>query len=239
MRRRLADPTPKFNWPLVFAGGGTFIGITLLLLRRAAASSDAPSENTPTSLLPPNNIPTGTPPTSRAAPTAVSEMGLRLIASFEGFCSHLYNDIAGHCTIGLGTLVHLGKCNGSESAEFRRGITKDRAWELLVEESTKKAAEVLRLITVPLNQAQLDALVSFVYNVGTEERGLKGSTLRKRLNQGDYASVPEELAKWKYARVNGRAVVLQALVNRRAQEARIFSTGEYGNVPEPNQSCHG
>ena len=51
----------------------------------------------------------------------LSAAGVRLIAGFEGFRSDLYNDAAGHCTIGYGHLVHTGNCDGSESAEFRAG----------------------------------------------------------------------------------------------------------------------
>lgn len=52
----------------------------------------------------------------------LSKTGARFIAGFEGFRSDLYDDAAGHCTIGYGHLVHRGRRNGSEPAEFRRGI---------------------------------------------------------------------------------------------------------------------
>ena len=53
----------------------------------------------------------------------VSDGGLDLIAKWEGFREHLYNDIADHCTIGYGHLVHKGKCNGSETRpEFKSGL---------------------------------------------------------------------------------------------------------------------
>lgn len=63
--------------------------------------------------------------------TKTSDRGIELIAEFEGFESNLYNDAADHCTIGFGHLVHKGKCNGSEPDEFKKGITKQRAKELL------------------------------------------------------------------------------------------------------------
>jgi GH24 family phage-related lysozyme (muramidase) len=46
----------------------------------------------------------------------LSKAGVRLIAGFEGFRSDLYDDAAGHCTIGYGHLVHMGNCDGSESS---------------------------------------------------------------------------------------------------------------------------
>lgn len=64
-------------------------------------------------------------------PTAISDRGLELIGRFEGLRTELYNDVAGHCTIGYGHLVHRGNCDGSESEEFRAGISRQRALELL------------------------------------------------------------------------------------------------------------
>jgi lysozyme len=44
---------------------------------------------------------------------------------------------------------------------------------------------VNRYVTVPLEQHQFDALVSFVFNIG--ETQFRRSTLLKTLNTGDYA----------------------------------------------------
>ena len=46
-------------------------------------------------------------------PTRLSNAGAQFIGRFEGLRAHLYDDAAGHCTIGSGHLVHLGACNGS------------------------------------------------------------------------------------------------------------------------------
>src|SRR5262245_19677684 len=80
----------------------------------------------------------------------LSKAGVRLIAGFEGFRSDLYNDAAEHCTIGYGHLVHTGNCNGSESAEFRRGVTRERALEILGDDAASAAAAVNDLVKVPL-----------------------------------------------------------------------------------------
>lgn len=65
----------------------------------------------------------------------LSKKGADFIGAFEGFSATLYNDPAGHCTIGYGHLVHLGNCDGSEPAEFKRGITRKRAARLLREDA--------------------------------------------------------------------------------------------------------
>lgn len=147
----------------------------------------------------------------------ISQSGIDLIKRFEGFRANLYNDVAGHCTIGYGTLVHQGNCNGSESAEFRSGITETRATDLLMARINSAASTVNERVNVVLNQNQFDALVSFVYNIGVGAFGR--STLLRRLNEGSYADVPSELRRW--VKVNG--VTTQGLVNRRNAEIEVFN----------------
>ena len=154
-------------------------------------------------------------------PRTLSASGARMIGDFEGFSATLYNDPAGHCTIGYGHLVHRGPINGSESANFRKGITRVQARRLLREDAEPAGQAVNSLVNVPLNQQQFDALTSFVYNLGSGS--LASSQLLKRLNAGEYAAVPEELAKWVHA---GRQV-LPGLVNRRHAEGVLFTTGAY------------
>lgn len=146
----------------------------------------------------------------------VSAAGLRFIAAREGFRPNLYNDAANHCTIGYGHLVHRGPCDGSEPAEFRQGITRERGLELLELDVAAAVWTVVHHVDVPLAQHQLDALVSFVFNVGSG--AFARSTLREKLNSGDYDSVPGELARW--TKAGGK--VLAGLVQRRRLEGRMF-----------------
>lgn len=152
---------------------------------------------------------------------SLSEAGATFIAQFEGFRGTLYNDAAGHATIGFGHLVHKGKINGSEPAEFKAGISRERALEILKDDAAEAATAVSRSVSVELNQAQFDALVSFVFNLGAGN--LAKSTLLRKLNAGDYDAVPSELARWNKA--GGR--VLKGLTRRRQAEGRLFSTGQY------------
>jgi hypothetical protein len=64
-------------------------------------------------------------------------------------------------------------------------------------------------------------LVTFASNVGADALGR--SMLLRRLNEGDYAAVPVELAKWTKGRQNGAVVEVAALVERRHAEAELFS----------------
>jgi lysozyme len=155
------------------------------------------------------------------APTTLSGHGAQFIGRFEGFRGNLYNDAAGHCTIGYGHLVHLGRCNGSEPAEFRSGIGEQQAEKLLRRDAQTAADAVRRFVHVPLDQAQFDALVSFVYNLGAG--AFEGSTLLKDLNAHNFAAVPGQLEQW----VHAGGQVLPGLVARRKAEARLFTTGRY------------
>jgi GH24 family phage-related lysozyme (muramidase) len=146
-----------------------------------------------------------------------SDEGLRMIEEFEGFRAELYNDAAGDCTVGYGTLVHLRPCCGDpRELIYAGGITHEEAEQLLRERLVEAEAAIERLVTVALNQAQFDALVSFTYNLGVGT--LSRSTLLRRLNAGEYAAVPEELERF----VNAGGRPQPGLVARRRREAELW-----------------
>jgi lysozyme len=163
----------------------------------------------------------GERPTRRRAEPHLSKRGAAFIAHFEGFRPKLYDDPAGHCTIGCGHLVHHGPTNGSEPEEFKRGITRKRALELLQDDAASAAAEIARSVNVDLSQPQTDALISFAFNVGNG--AFRDSTLLKLLNGGDFAAVPAQLDRW--TKAGGRT--LPGLVTRRKAEGALFRDGVY------------
>jgi len=144
----------------------------------------------------------------------LSENGLRLIKSFEGYHTRTsdggcqaYRCPAGVWTCGWG-------CTEGVTANTR--WTEAEATERLSREIAKFEKAVDQLVTVPLNQNQFDALVSFAYNCGIGALG--ESTLLKRLNVGDVQGAALQFPRWN--RGGGR--VLQGLVNRRAREQALF-----------------
>jgi GH24 family phage-related lysozyme (muramidase) len=156
-------------------------------------------------------------------PWKISKQGVDLIKKFEGFRSKMYNDSAGHCTIGYGTLIHQGNCNGAESENpYKDGISEETATKLLLDRVKQFEDTINNSVKVDLNQNQIDALTSFTYNVGSDN--FNGSTLLKVLNQGKYDAVPAEIKKWTKAKVNGKMVDLPGLVSRRNAEAALFVT---------------
>jgi len=158
---------------------------------------------------------------ARGMPPRLSKPGAAFIARFEGCVLKMYNDPTRNATIGVGHLIHMGPINGSEPHEFKQGITRARALEILTGDAGKAASSVRQLIKVPLNQHQLDALISFTFNCGAGS--LQISTLRKRLNRGEFAAVPHELEKW----VLSGGHRLPGLVRRRKAEGVLFSQGKY------------
>jgi len=139
-----------------------------------------------------------------------SNAGLDLIKSFEGFSAKAYPDPAHGWnvpTIGYGTTAGV---------KMGDTITKERAEELLREDVKRFEDQVLRLVKVPLTQGQLDALVSFTYNLGAANLG--NSTLLRLLNAGDYKGAAAQFDRWNKA--GGK--VLKGLVTRRAAERAMF-----------------
>jgi lysozyme len=165
-----------------------------------------------------------------AQPIAISTAGAHMIAGFEGFCANLYDDAMpgcgvgrGNCTIGFGHLVHSGPCNGTDASEapFLTGLTRAQAEVLFANELTRFVNAVRTTITVPLSQAQFDALVSFHFNTG------RLNALSPSINANNFAAVPGIMNQFVNAHVNGVAVQLPGLVTRRADEGTLFATGVY------------
>lgn len=143
----------------------------------------------------------------------ITENGLSLIKNYEKLALNTYICPAGYPTIGYGHVV-----KAAEAASFANGISEHQANALLAADVHVSERAVLRLIKVPLTDGQFDALVSFTFNLGAG--ALQRSTLRRKLNRGEYDEVPTELMKWVWA--GGRK--LKGLVNRRAAEAIMYAT---------------
>ena len=143
----------------------------------------------------------------------VNQAGLDLVRTFEGLRTEAYRCPAGVWTIGYG-----------HTADVRPGqrISQKHAEQLLGDDLAACGDQVDELVGVPLTDCQFAALVSFVFNAGVG--ALRGSTLRRRLNQGDYECVPTELGRWVKATDprTGRKVSVPGLVRRRAAEGELW-----------------
>lgn len=143
----------------------------------------------------------------------ISERGIDLIKRFEGFRSRAYKDAVGVWTIGYGTT----RING-EPVRPGQICSEKEALEWLRKDAEEYWEEAKKYINpdVKLSQNQVDALASFIYNVGVDN--FKKSTLLKLLNKHDFLGAAEQFPRWVYA--GGK--VLQGLVRRRDAECRMF-----------------
>lgn len=129
-----------------------------------------------------------------------------LVAAFEGLRQKAYLDPVSIPTVCFGTTagVKLGQVYSVEQCE-----------NLLARDLIEANAGIDSCVHVPLQEHQRAALVSFTYNVG--RRNFCGSTLARKLNNGDYTGACNELPKWVYA----KGVKLPGLVKRREQERKL------------------
>lgn len=139
----------------------------------------------------------------------ITDEGIQLIKRFEGFASEPYICPAGVRTIGYGHAIKKGE-------SFTGCISEEEALELLRQDVQEAEQAVAKYIEVALTDGQFNALVSFTYNLGAG--ALQRSTLRRKINRGEHADVPDELARWVFA--GGRK--LPGLVKRREAEAKMY-----------------
>ncbi len=137
-----------------------------------------------------------------------SPNGVDLIKSFEGFSAVPYADPAGIMSIGYGHKILPG--------ELFDTITEDTGLALLRSDLFDTEQAVNELVTVPLNQNQFDALVSFTYNLG--QGRLKESTLLQLLNDGDYQGASAQIIRWRFV----GTTVSDGLYRRRQAEQALF-----------------
>lgn len=156
----------------------------------------------------------------------LSEVGLTLIKDFEGCRLESYRDSAGVLTNGYGN-TH-GVVPGST-------ITQAQAESDLLSNVAGAEYVVNTVVKVQLNQNQFDALVDFVFNLGSGN--FQSSTLLRLLNQGNFTGASNEFPKWNHA----GGVVVEGLTRRRLAEQALFitanvlnegpqSTGEIGTI---------
>lgn len=134
--------------------------------------------------------------------------GLDLIKHFESLRLVAYLCPAQIWTIGY------GHTKGVKPGDI---CTAEQAALWLVEDATVAEHAVKRLVKVPINQNQFDALVSFTFNLGGGN--LSTSTLLRKLNTADYVGATLEFPRWN----KGGGKVLPGLVKRRTAEQNLFS----------------
>ena len=156
----------------------------------------------------------------------LSEHGKSLLRDLEGVEREPYQDAAGLWSCGVGHCLTKDELAsgkivcGDRVIRWKDGpLSDDDIDRLLSDDVSWAEACVEAGVHVPLSQQQFDSLVLLCYNIGPN--AFRQSTLCRVLNDGNYASVPTQMARWVHA--GGR--VVQGLVNRRAREAALWQAG--------------
>ena len=136
----------------------------------------------------------------------ISENGLNLIISFEGFCPKATKAVKTekYYTIGYG---HYGK-----DVDEKQTITKEEALLLLKKDMKRFETKVMKYNNCyNFTQNEFDALVSFAYNVGNiDQLTAKGTRTKKEIAD----------AMLLYIKSGGN--VLDGLRKRRIRERELF-----------------
>ena len=142
-----------------------------------------------------------------------SKKCLEMLAHHEGVRQKPYKCPAGLWTVGVGHLIGDGK---SLPDSWNRIFSLEEVYAILAKDVERFERGVSRLITIPLRQNEMDALISFTFNLGIG--CLQRSSIRQKLNRGDKEGAIESLLK--YNKAGGK--ILKGLDNRRKDEAALF-----------------
>lgn len=148
---------------------------------------------------------------------SISQAGLDHLKRVEGERLDVYIDAAGHPTVGVGH-----KILPEDNLKLGDSISQFQSDSFLRIDAAKAEQAVNDRVIVPLNQAQFDALTSFVFNVGADN--FRRSTLLRKLNEYDYQGALAEFERWnKITNPNtGQKEVHPGLVSRRFAEQELF-----------------
>jgi len=142
-------------------------------------------------------------PGAATRPYTMSERGLSHLKQYEAFIDTVYDDAAVNETIGYGHLVTAGE-------KFPGRITEAQGSALFREDVREIVNPELEKVRVPLNQNQVDALGSFIYNTGP--RSFERSVL-PHINAGEFGQATAAMAEYTRGRNQrtGETVVLRGL----------------------------
>lgn len=157
------------------------------------------------------------------------DLACGLCRRFEGLYLRPYLCPAGVPTIGYGSTRYLDGRAVQLTDPAISPETAERLLQVTVRRTYLPA--VLTLCPGVADAHQLAALIDWTYNLGAGN--LRASTLRRKVNAGDWDAVPAELRKW----VRGGGRVLRGLVLRREAEVAVLQAGAAGAASEANEAA--
>lgn len=145
----------------------------------------------------------------------IPDEAYKIIRLFEGCSLKIYLDIVGIPTVGYGHVLSQAEYESLKLAS-KTSITQAEADNFLYADVAIFASSILKLTSVKLNDNQFAALISFVFNVGSG--AYQRSTLRQKLNRGDYEGAADQFLRW--SKAGGQ--IIPGLLRRRKLERQLF-----------------
>lgn len=153
----------------------------------------------------------------------MTDRGLIALIRHEGIVPAPYLDVRGIWTFGIG---HTAAAGDPDPGAMTRGMPVDldsgirEAFRVFRTDLQTYEAEVLRVVKVPVEPHEFDALVSFHYNTG----GIARAELTRALNRGDRVAAARAFMNWRRP---------ASIIPRREAERDLFRDGRYpeGSLP--------
>lgn len=138
---------------------------------------------------------------------------LEIIKKYETFRADAYQDSAGIWTIGYGTTLY----SNNLAVLSTDNISHEKAVEEMCFHIEKRIMPVInKELQGFLNDNQRQALISFIYNIGTG--AFLKSTMFKKLQVEDLFGASKEFDRWVYS----KGKKLRGLIRRRKEERALF-----------------
>ena len=143
---------------------------------------------------------------SKVIKGCIAAVGLTaaIIMNFEGKSNTIYPDPVEIPTVCYGHVL--------TPTDHKGTYTDKECMTLLLQDIGIAEKAVERYVKVDITPDQKEALVSFVYNVGSGN--FRSSTLLRKLNKGDIVGACNEMPRWVYS----KGIKLRGLVKRRELE---------------------
>ncbi|KKN79249.1 hypothetical protein LCGC14_0342670 [marine sediment metagenome] len=144
-----------------------------------------------------------------------------IIKHCEVYSSTPYMDLDSNLAIGYGYKVNV---------RYGQFMSEIEASNKMVEDLRCRIKRLNKLVKVKLNNNQLNALLSLVYNIGIGN--FARSDLLRKLNKGNY-ELESEFMRWIYVRCRNQECDIEnckkkqgGLVKRRIKEWKLFNLNE-------------
>lgn len=159
----------------------------------------------------------------------ISASGLQHVKNSEGFRAKPYTCTGGKLTVGYGHAIKDGEDH------LMNGVTREQADKILANDIKIAEAAVSRAVRVPLTQNQVDALISFTFNLGANN--FFKSTLLQMVNNRQFKNAADQFLRW----VHSGGKETPGLVKRRKLEREMFlkpairTVDDTARQPKPKQ----